>query len=124
MQGGTKLRWFARVVEEFFGELPYHVGSSLKATLNGSGTFRDVDVRVILPDEDFDAMFGELTSPRCLNLKWNAACLAFTALGTEMTGLPIDFQIDRQTEANRDYGDEPRSALIELPTATHEGEGN
>jgi hypothetical protein len=29
-----------------------------------------------------------------------------------MTGLPIDFQIDRMTEANKEYEGEPRSALI------------
>lgn len=28
-----------------------------------------------------------------------------------MTDLPIDFQVDRQTEANEDHGEEPRSAI-------------
>lgn len=112
MPASIKLQHFGRVVHEFFGHTPYHVGSSLKAMLNEGGEWRDVDVRLILPDEEFDAMFGSLTRPRCLNAKWNAACLAFAALGREMTDLPIDFQIDRQTEANEDYGDQPRSAMI------------
>lgn len=111
MPATLKLQWFGRVVHEFFGEYPYHVGSSLKCTLGRADTWRDVDVRLILADEDFDALFGKLTRPRCLNLKWNAACLAFSALGRDMTDLPIDFQIDRQTEANEDYGKEPRSAI-------------
>lgn len=111
MPATLKLQHFGRVVHEFFGHYPYQVGSSLKCTLGRAKTWRDVDVRLILPDEEFDAMFGELTHPRCLNLKWNAACLAFAALGRDMTELPIDFQVDRQTEANRDYGNEPRSAI-------------
>jgi hypothetical protein len=106
MPAAIKLQHFGRVVHEFFGEYPYQVGSSLK-----DKGWRDVDVRLMLPDEDFDAMFGQLTRPRCLNLKWNAACLAFAALGRDMTGLPIDFQIDRLTEANQDYGDKPRSCI-------------
>jgi hypothetical protein len=98
MPASITLDWFAREVDAFFGHAPYLVGSATRTT-----KWRDVDVRLILPDEEFDALFGELTEPRCLNLKWNAACLAFTALGRDMTGLPIDFQIDRRTEANEQY---------------------
>src|SRR5262245_42795651 len=94
MPAAIKLQQFSCVVEEFFGEVAYQVGSSLKCQMGLAERWRDVDVRLILPDEDFDAMFGKLTRPRCLNLKWNAACLAFAALGRDMTGLPIDFQID------------------------------
>jgi len=112
MPAALKLEWFARVIHEFFGEYAYHVGSSLKCSMGQAETWRDVDVRLILPDDDFDALFGTLTEPRCLNLKWNAACLAFAALGRDITGLPIDFQIDRMTEANKEYDGEPRSALI------------
>jgi len=97
---------FGRVVWEHFGTTPYLVGSAAKGK-----TWRDVDVRLILDDEEFDRRFGGLSSPRCLNATWNAACLAFTALGREMTGLPIDFQIDRETEANEKYPG-PREALI------------
>lgn len=32
--------------------------------------------------------------------KWMSLCLAYSALGKEMTGLPIDFQIQQQTHAN------------------------
>lgn len=108
---------YGRVLYEFFGHTPYHVGSSLRASLQEEGTWRDVDVRMILPDEVFDDMFGALTKPRCLNLKWNAACLAFSALGRDMTGLPIDFQIDRKTEANLEH-DAPRSAMNLMQVAS------
>lgn len=107
MPAWIKLNQFGSEVRAFFGHTPYLVGSAARAK-----EWRDVDVRLILADEEFDAIFGELTRPRCLNEKWNAACLAWTARGREITALPIDFQIDRQTEANRVYGGEMRHPLI------------
>lgn len=107
MPSALKLLNFGRELRHFFDAEPYQVGSTLRTT-----DWRDVDVRIILDDENFDAMFGTLTRPRCLNLKWNACCLAFSALGRDMTGLPIDFQVDRQTEANEQF-DGPRSALLD-----------
>lgn len=83
--------WFA------FGELPYHVGSSLTQK---SG-WRDVDVRLILPDEEYERQgFGD-PEQQHHNGKWVAMTLAFSALGKAMTGLPIDFQIQQQTHANK-----------------------
>ena len=35
-----------------FGHMPYHVGSSL----NNKRDWRDVDVRLILPDDEYAAM--------------------------------------------------------------------
>jgi hypothetical protein len=105
MPAMLRLNQFGREVDAFFGHVPYLVGSATRTT-----RWRDVDVRVILPDDEFDALFGKLTRPRCINAKWNSACLAWAALGRDMTGLPIDFQIDRQTEANAEY-DGIRDAL-------------
>ncbi len=99
----------AHVAAAFGGELPYHVGSSLKQKRD----WRDVDVRLILDDEEY-ARLG-LGDPEHThqNAKWVALTLAFTALGRQMTGLPIDFQIQQRTYANKTYGtrDHPRSAL-------------
>jgi len=105
MPAYLKLEAFGGVVWSVFGHPPYLVGSALF-----SKKWRDVDVRLILPDDEFERWCGELTRPRCLNEQWNGLCLAFAALGAEMTGLPIDFQIDQQTQANEDYP-ESRSAL-------------
>jgi hypothetical protein len=88
----------------------YHVGSSLK----GKG-WRDVDVVVLLEDEDFERMFGkkEPDGP-----KWEAFCLAFSALGRDLTGLPIDFKVQPRMWANekfphdKDHPDHPRGAMI------------
>lgn len=106
MPATLKLNQFGRVVREAFGATAYHVGSSMR-----SDEWRDVDVRVILEDEEFERQIGDLTRPMCMNQRWNALCLAFSALGREMTGLPIDFQIQQMSKANEEYPS-GRSALI------------
>lgn len=91
-----------------FGQTPYHVGSSV---LNK--TWRDVDVRLLLPDDEYERMgLGNPEHPH-ENAKWVALVLAFSALGKAMTGLPVDFQIQQQTYANEHYGqrEHVRSAL-------------
>jgi len=92
-----------------FGDCPYHVGSSVFAK-----EWRDVDVRLILEDEEYELMgLGDPKRPH-ENKKWVALTLAFSALGKAMTGLPIDFQIQQQTEANDTYSQKDgcvRSAL-------------
>lgn len=107
MPAGIWLNKFGVIVRDYFGHVPYHVGSSLTTK-----DWRDVDVRLILPDDEFEAMFGTLrafhTDP-----KFAAITLAFSALAKEMTGLPVDFQIQPQSHANKLYGDHRRSALIE-----------
>lgn len=101
-------RW-AKEVAEAWGAIPYLVGSALEGK-----QWRDVDVRVILEDEEYDRIFGHRTNPPHLNTKWAAFCTAFAVWGREATGLPIDFQIDRRSEANAEHSG-PRSALgVEL----------
>jgi len=56
--------------------------------------FRDVDVRLILGDDEFDRLFGH--SPEL----WSVFCYAVSRLLSADTELPIDFQVQRQTEAN------------------------
>jgi hypothetical protein len=105
-----KLEEFGSKVWDAFGGPPYHVGSSM---LNKTG-WRDVDVRMILDDAEYLAMgFGDPKRPQ-QNAKWVAMCTAFSALGREMTGLPIDFQIQQQTYAN-ETEDKPRSAIGIVP---------
>lgn len=108
------LNEFASQVWSAFGGPPYLVGSALQADREP----HDIDVRIILTDEEYAAMgLGDPEHPH-LNAKWVALCVAFSALGKQMTGLPIDFQIQQMTDANkRNSG--PRSALgiIELRLA-------
>lgn len=110
MPAAMLLDEFGSQVWSAFGGPPYLVGSALTQK---SG-WRDVDVRVILADEDYDALgLGDPKHPQH-NMKWVSLCLAYSALGKQMTGLPIDFQIQRRTEANAEFSG-PRSALGLVP---------
>ena len=109
MPAALLLDEFGSQVWSAFGEPPYLVGSALK-----SKKWRDVDVRLILSDEEYEQMgLGDPEHPH-QNLKWVSFTLAFSALGKALTGLPIDFQIQQQTNANKLF-DGPRSALGLLP---------
>lgn len=104
------LHEFGSKVWDAFGHVPYHVGSSLELKTG----WRDVDVRLILPDDEYAAMgLGKPNLPSH-NAKWVALCLAFSELGKIMTGLPIDFQIQQMSRANEDH-DKPRSAIGMMP---------
>lgn len=108
MPAGIWLGKFGTIVSDYFGHTAYHVGSSLRTK-----HWRDVDVRLILPDDEFIALFGDVENSE-VNPKLGAITLAFCALGTQMTGLPIDFQIQSQSHANDRYGGQSRSALLDL----------
>jgi len=107
MPAGIWLNKFGVIVEDYFGHTAYQVGSSLTRK-----DWRDVDVRLILPDDEFAARFGDNQSAET-NKKLAAVTLAFATLGAQMTGLPIDFQIQPQSWANERYP-HTRSALIEF----------
>ncbi len=101
------LNQFGRVVFDAFGEWPYLVGSATHGK-----RWRDIDVRLILADEDFERWCGKLEHPLAANPRWSAFCLAFSYLGEQMTGLPVDFQIQQRTDANKEFPHEDRHALI------------
>lgn len=107
MPAGIWLTKFGVIVHDYFGHVPYHVGSSVT-----SKQWRDVDVRLILPDAQFEQLFGQDKSAET-NPKLGAITLAFATLGRQMTGLPVDFQIQPQTYANEKFTG-VRSALIEV----------
>lgn len=101
------LKAFGQLVREAFGAMPYHVGSSMTSKTG----WRDVDVRLMLDDDEYAALgLGDPRYPHH-SPKWRAMCMAFSALGREMTGLPIDFQIQQVSTANTEH-DKPRSALF------------
>lgn len=110
MPAGIWLVKFGVIVRDYFGHVPYHVGSSLT-----SKQWRDVDVRLMLPDDEFTERFGRVQSSE-VNPKLAAVTLAFAALGKAMTGLPVDFQIQPLTWANEHYSG-PRNPLIEIREA-------
>lgn len=76
-----------------FGVGTFHVGSSLE-----TADYHDVDLRCMLIDSEFDRMFDDENDPRLkfLNVTisdWIAA----------RTGLPIDFQFQRMSDANEKF---------------------
>jgi hypothetical protein len=87
---------FAKTVHEAFGGQAYLVGSCVTTK-----DYRDVDVRLLLADVEFDEQFPpEGARPQSMNLKQAAMGAAFSYYGRHLTGLPIDFQIQKQSEAN------------------------
>lgn len=96
----------------------YLVGSAMERP-----DWRDVDVRYIMSDEEFSVMFPavDLTIDSAIwefDPRWLLFNTSICKWLREQTGLPIDFQIQPQTFANRRH-DKPRSA-IGLRLATRE----
>jgi hypothetical protein len=78
------------------GQVAYLVGSALERR-----DFGDVDVRIILDDHVYDALFpAPRYHPQRAQALWSLLCEAISVWGRQETGLPIDFQFQRMTEAN------------------------
>jgi hypothetical protein len=74
----------------------FHVGSSLTKP-----DYHDVDLRCILPDKQYDSMFKSHSGgDEILLLFLNTAVSEWLAA---RSGLPIDFQFQRATEANATF---------------------
>jgi hypothetical protein len=95
-----------------FREGPYLVGS---AGFGDERAYRDVDVRLILDDDEF----AEVCPTRA---RWEVLCVALSAYLRDRTGLPVDFQIQRQTEANERHQG-PRNPLGTGRTFAGGGDG-
>lgn len=52
---GMLLNQFGEILRDAFGEVPYHVGSSMTPGTK-TASWRDVDVRLMLPDDVWAAM--------------------------------------------------------------------
>lgn len=87
----------ASVVNHAFRDVCYLVGSATKGK-----TYRDVDVRLIMLDGKFDTLFG--TESYSHNPFWVLLTTSISSWFQERTGLPVDFQIQRMTDANSRYG--------------------
>lgn len=95
------------VAQMFDGQSPYLVGSCLTKQ-----DYRDVDIRTILFDEHYDRLFphGPHRDPlRHLIQK------AITERYVAETGLRIDYQIQRMTEANAKHISGVRHPLGHYP---------
>lgn len=116
--GYIALNHFGAFIRAAYGHEPYLVGSATQGK-----AWRDVDVRLILPDDEFDVLFGPVR-PFGLNPRWSLVTAGVSALGKEWTGLPIDFQIQPMTHANQRYPDGFRQPLgIWVPSSVSQEGG-
>lgn len=86
---------------------PYLVGSCMERV-----DYRDVDLRCVLDDAEFEARFG---GQRVRLRLFNAALSEWV---TARTGLPIDFQFQSRTEAQK-YKGRPRNPMGILIECEH-----
>ncbi len=86
-----------RVLTEAFGHNIYLVGSSLRKR-----DYRDVDVRCILDDDEYKRFFPD-TVHTASNPLWAIMCASISLYLSQHSDLPIDFQIQQQTKANKEY---------------------
>lgn len=98
MPATSHLEAFGQCLRDAFGAMPYHVGSSIHGK-----TWRDVDVRIMLDDDRFDALFPGYAAYRQRDAWWSLVCSAISELGKQRTGLPIDFQVQRTSYANKKF---------------------
>lgn len=97
---------------EGFGTPPYLVGSASERA-----DFRDVDVRLILADKEYDALFRKRPE------LWALLSRVITTFLRARTNLPVDFQIQRRTEANAKHH-KPRNALGLRALSNYAGGGD
>lgn len=90
------------LINKAFGSTCYLVGSATKTK-----EFRDVDVRLIMADDEFDLLFGNTAKPPL----WSVVCNAISVWISDAIKLPVDFQIQKQSRANAIYRGQTRNAL-------------
>jgi hypothetical protein len=89
-------------ISDAFGDYGcYQVGSSLQRP-----DWRDIDIRYILPDDEFQKLFPESQQwPEGggtweHDSRWLLLTVSISAWLSKITGLPVDFQFQPQTHAN------------------------
>jgi hypothetical protein len=85
----------------------YLVGSALE---KGSDA-RDVDVRVVLDDDQFQARYETSPSKWPSSQRWVDDCAKLGAQAVAMTRLNVDFQIISRTWQDLKYSEQPRIEL-------------
>jgi hypothetical protein len=83
----------------------YVVGSSIQRP-----DWRDVDVRCILDDEEFAKLFPGAGQCWEQDARWLLLTVSISEYLSKRTGLPVDFQIQPQTHANKKHS-KPRNAI-------------
>jgi hypothetical protein len=89
----------------------YVVGSCLERA-----DWRDVDVRFILDDEQFAALFPNAGQYWEHDARWLVLTVAISERLSKLTGLPIDFQFQPQTHANERHKGHRNAIGIRIST--------
>jgi hypothetical protein len=85
----------AEIVAAFGGFGCYLVGSALERP-----DWRDVDVRYIMADDEFAALFPNAGESWEHDARWLLLTVSISDWLKKVTGLPVDFQFQPQTHAN------------------------
>jgi hypothetical protein len=93
------------VAAAFGGYGLYQVGSSLERP-----DWRDVDLRFILDDEEFARLFPDAGEHWEFDPRWLLLTTSISARLSQQTGLPIDFQFQPMSHANKRHN-KPRNAV-------------
>jgi hypothetical protein len=102
-------------IAEAFDTTPYLVGTALTPSAGGRGTYRDVDVRLMLDDDQYRTLAA--TGPEVIAFLG----IAIGQYLATATGLPIDFQIQHADTAN-DSHHGPRNPLGLRTLANYRGD--
>lgn len=97
-------------VNTAFDSICYLVGSSVSYA-----TWRDVDVRIILPNDRFAELFPGLNGNPRTHPLWSLVCSSTSLWLGQATGLPVDFQVQSQAKASF-YQGQPRVPLGLFPS--------
>ena len=102
-----KLELACKHINDAFGMYGcYLVGSAARRP-----DWRDVDIRLIMPDDEFEKLFPTAGNNCEFDQRWLLLITSISAWMSEQTSLPIDFQFQKMSKANETYKGRPRSAL-------------
>jgi hypothetical protein len=79
--------------------------------------WRDIDVRAVLPDEQYQRLFLGIGTAARVHPLWSLLCSSTSLWLAQATGLPVDFQVQTESRADERYAGRPRIALGVFPRA-------
>lgn len=97
------------IIEEAFGAKCYLVGSATEST-----EYRDVDIRMVLPAAAYDALFGKVQLRARYSPFWSLLHVAISEYLQKRTGLPVDFQIQRDCPSVRERYKDKKAVELRL----------
>lgn len=95
-----ELRWSAAIVKGIFRD---SYGIYLVGSAGTRKDWRDVDVRQIISDDEFQERFGEFVEPYDRNKFLRAFNIGVSAAMRSYCNLPVDYQVQPITKANELY---------------------